>query len=112
MRFLLDENVELRIGTYLESLGHEVSAIALHYPRSVPDEEVLAIALSEERILVTNDLDFGELVVRRRRPHAGVILFRLPLDTAADEKIERLPAVLARFEEASNQFAVIRPRSV
>jgi predicted nuclease of predicted toxin-antitoxin system len=38
---------------------------------------VLAIATAEQRVLLTNDKDFGELIFRRRLPHAGVILFRL-----------------------------------
>jgi predicted nuclease of predicted toxin-antitoxin system len=38
---------------------------------------VLAIALREERILLTNDHDFGELIFKNKLDHASVVLFRL-----------------------------------
>ena len=63
--------------------------IARDHPRALPDEEVLSIALREDRILITNDRDFGELIFRQRLPHSGVILFRLPA-TALAAKLSRL----------------------
>jgi predicted nuclease of predicted toxin-antitoxin system len=44
------------------------------------DEEVLEIAMKEERILITFDKDFGELAFKKGLPAAcGIILFRVPL---------------------------------
>lgn len=43
----------------------------------MPDEEVLALAHSLDAILLTEDKDFGDLVVRQRRPVRGVVLLRL-----------------------------------
>lgn len=43
----------------------------------LPDEDILAFAVRDDRIVITNDKDFGELVFRDRRPHRGVILLRL-----------------------------------
>lgn len=62
MRFLLDESVEYRLAAYLSDHGHDVTAIAHDYPASIDDEVVLAIAEREQRILLTNDRDFGNLV--------------------------------------------------
>ena len=91
-----------------------IVAIALDHELSILDEGVLQIAVAEQRILITNDLDFGELVVREGLPHAGIILFRLPLDTAADEKIRRLPVILSRLKTAGTDhpFVVVRARSM
>ena len=60
MRFLLDENAELRIAVFLPGLGHDVTAIPHDYPH----------ALRERRILITNDRDFGELIFREGLAHA------------------------------------------
>ena len=46
-------------------------------PLSADDNVWLDKARSEQRILVTDDKDFGELVFRRKLPSAGVILLRL-----------------------------------
>lgn len=77
MRFLLDESAEYRLASFLRNPGHDVTAIAHDYPAGLADTEVLALARREDRILITNDRDFGELIIRQRLAHAGVIFFRL-----------------------------------
>jgi len=77
MRFLLDESADYPLAAFLKQLGHDVTAIAHDYPHALSDPQVLAIAEQEQRILITNDRDFGELIFRRQLPHAGVLLFRL-----------------------------------
>lgn len=64
MRFLLDESADLPLREHLRRLGHDATAIAHEYPGALPDSDVLAIAVSEDRVLITNDRDFGELVFR------------------------------------------------
>jgi hypothetical protein len=44
MKFLLDENVDLRLAAQLRSLGHDVTAIAKDYPHALSDEDVLTPA--------------------------------------------------------------------
>jgi predicted nuclease of predicted toxin-antitoxin system len=106
MRFLLDENVDLPLGDYLSASGHDVTAVALDYTRSISDDEVLEIARTERRILITNDKDFGALIYQQQLEHAGVILFRLR-DEDIPTKIARLEAVLALHAEALADAAYI-----
>jgi len=75
MKFLLDENVEFRIATFLTQEGHDVTAIAYDYPYALSDVQVLSIAASENRILITNDRDFGELIYRQKYAHAENITY-------------------------------------
>lgn len=80
MRFLLDENVEYRLASLLQTAGHHVTAIGHDYPHGLADREVVALAHKEHRILLTNDrCDFGELVFRYHIPHSGIILFRIKI---------------------------------
>jgi len=72
----------------------------------LPDDEVLAIANSEGRVLITDDRDFGELVFRYRQPHAGVIYFRLQ-DTLIATRLARLAAVLDRYPQELSDFVVV-----
>ena len=99
MRFLLDENVDLPLGDYLSASGHDVTAVALDYARSIKDDEVLEIARAEGRILITNDKDFGVLIYQQQLDHAGVIFFRLR-DEDIPTKIARLEAVLTLHADA------------
>jgi len=72
--------------TWIERLradGHVVDSIAELSP-GLPDANVLIRACQTGVVLITADKDFGELVYRHRRPHAGVLLLRLVgIDIAA-----------------------------
>ena len=111
MKFLLDESADYPLAAYLRSLGHDVTAIAHDYPHALRDEEVLAIAVREERILITNDLDFGELIMRRQHPHRGIILFRLG-DESLTVKQQRLDDVLTHHDRDLVDFIVIADHGV
>lgn len=111
MRFLLDENADLRLADHLRAAGHDVTSIVHDYPRSIDDPDVLAIARAERRILITNDRDFGELVISQKLPHAGVIYFRLRA-TALATKVERLDNVLAHYGDQLDQFLRVTDSSL
>jgi predicted nuclease of predicted toxin-antitoxin system len=64
MRFLIDESADARLAAYLTSLRHDVKLVARGYAPGIPDERVLTFAHTEQRILITDDRDFGELVFR------------------------------------------------
>lgn len=59
MKFLLDESVDIRLKDHLRAHGHDATAIASDYVRGMVDRDVLLTALSEKRVLITNDSDFG-----------------------------------------------------
>ena len=92
-------------------MGHDTTAIAHDYPSALKDSEVLAIATTEQRILITNDKDFGELIFRRGLTHAVVILFRLT-DESLAVKQYWLDYVLTRYSDQLSQFIVITDRGI
>lgn len=107
LQFLLDENVELRLLHQLQHLGYDVKKIGVDHPHQIPDEEVLAIAVQEKRVLLTNDRsDFGELIFRHHKPHCGVILFRVRSGEIAT-KMAQLHLVLTKYTEHLTSFIVI-----
>ena len=63
-------------------------------------------ALAEDRIVLTLDLDFGDLALLTREPAARVIRFRLE-NTRTIHVIERLETVLARSSDALARGAVV-----
>ena len=56
----------------LQAAGHDV-LLAGDWIPDPGDEQILAQALAEDRILVTLDSDFGELAVVRQQPHSGIL---------------------------------------
>ena len=113
MRFLFDQSADFRLIAPLRRLGHDVSAISRDHPHSLADEEVLAIARRERRILVVADRDFGELVFHQGLVHAGVLFFRLP-GVPLQTKIDYLTTVLEKHAEELSQgeFLVVTPGQI
>jgi predicted nuclease of predicted toxin-antitoxin system len=113
MRFIVGESVDARLAPFLRSLHHDVTVVGtpLDYPASIPDDDVLAIAYAEQRILITDDRDFGELIFRLGRPHAGVLYFRLP-PTEIEVKQHRLAYVMNRHADSLGHFLVVTLRAV
>jgi predicted nuclease of predicted toxin-antitoxin system len=110
MKFLFDQSADYRLIAHLRSLGHDVSAVSRNYPPSLADEDVLAIALSEQRILVVADRDFGELIFHQGLAHTGVLFFRLP-GAQLQTKVEHLDQALQEHadELAAGEFVVVAP---
>jgi predicted nuclease of predicted toxin-antitoxin system len=111
MRFLLDENADIRLAAFLTEQGHDVATVVDDYPQRTLDRDLLALARQEGRILITNDLDFGDLVIRERLPHAGIILLRLR-STALAVKRDRLAAVLRDHAESLDRFLVVTESTI
>ena len=78
---LLDENVPMSTGWALAAAGHDIARVADVAPMA-EDRQVLALARQQERILVTFDADFGELIYQQGEaaPPAVVYLRLHPID--------------------------------
>ena len=72
MNLLLDTCVWGGTKADLQTAGHDVLWTG-DLTQDPGDEEILAQALREQRILVTLDKDFGELAIVRSLPHSGII---------------------------------------
>jgi predicted nuclease of predicted toxin-antitoxin system len=112
MRFLLDQSTDARLIIHLRGLGHNATRIGADYPAGIADLQVLALAHTERRILITDDRDFGELVVRSKQPHVGVIYLRLGPTAELSTKVARLDFVLTHYATQLDQFLVVTLRTV
>lgn len=76
MRLIADENLPSLLVETLRGRGHDVLWVKEAAP-SINDVEVLALATTQKRTLITFDKDFGELVHRLGlNAPFGIILFR------------------------------------
>lgn len=80
-----------------EERGHEVFSV-YEEAQGADDDYLIERAFAENRILVTNDKDFGEKVFREQRPHRGVVFLRLE-NERSDNKIEVLRRLLEGYAE-------------
>ena len=75
MKFLTDVNIEKFLTESLKEMGYDVKSVA-EINHMLSDKEIIKIAKSENRIIITNDKDFGELVFNQKETTSGIILFR------------------------------------
>ncbi|MBP6012874.1 MAG: DUF5615 family PIN-like protein [Alphaproteobacteria bacterium] len=110
MRLLTDENISPVIVAALEAAGHDVLAVAKEMP-SAPDPAIMERAIVEQRILITEDKDFGELAFKHGHRPVGIIRLVLP-GYWPSQKAERLCEVLVAPANIIDHAAVVEPDRV
>lgn len=106
MNFLADESCAGPVIRALREAGHDVVAIA-EVAAGATDEDVLARAIDEKRLLITEDRDFGELVYAAGRSSAGVILIRFDSRARRSKPATVVDAVATLGSRLRDAFIVI-----
>jgi predicted nuclease of predicted toxin-antitoxin system len=95
-RLLCDENLGRTVPRLLREAGHDVQALCENVERGASDQAVFDLAVTDDRILVTRDLDFSDI---RRFPlgaHLGLVVLRYPSDAPAASLAEAVLRTLDR----------------
>ena len=98
MRFLADECCHSAFVVGLREAGYDVR-YAAETDRRATDDDLTALAIAEDRMIITADYDFGELTVRRRQPVPGVVLLA-PSEAAIADQVARLVAIVSSSGDA------------
>jgi len=106
LRFLADMGVATRVTEWLRHAGHDVRHLRDEGLHRLPNGDIFLKAASERRVILTFDLDFGEILALSGTKPPGVILFRLH-NTRSNHVIERLAIVLKESFEALEDGAII-----
>lgn len=94
----------------LQAMGADVVRVSDILPRGTLDESVLARAVLEEAVVVTEDKDFGQLVHERGLRAVGVGLYRLPGMTSAAQGAAVVRAL--REVDPAGKFVVVTEHNV
>jgi len=111
MRFVVDESTGRGVAEFLRASGFDVTFVPETMP-SADDVDILSFAVREQRIVVTNDKDFGELVFRSGMQHAGVVLFRLDDESAANRVRMAKIAVERYGRQMAGCFVVVTEETI
>lgn len=106
MKFLADMGVSLRIVQWLRENDHDAIHLREENLHRLPNGEIFEKAYIERRILLTFDLDFGEILALSGGKRVSVILFRLH-NTRTPHVIERLKKVLNDASAALEEGAIV-----
>jgi len=107
LKFLVDVGVGRKSENWLIENGYDVKSVLDLNPR-MSDDDILEIANSELRMVLTMDKDFGELVFKNRQKHFGVLILRLE-DANGEEKKEIIKEILTEYSiDIINKFCVFQ----
>ena len=106
MRFLVDANLGVGVAAWLRQRGHDAVHLREEGLQRLPDPEVWAKAVAERRVLLTCDLDFGEIVARAGERDVSMVVFRM-FSVEPLRVIQRLERILASHATALEQGAVV-----
>jgi predicted nuclease of predicted toxin-antitoxin system len=104
VKVLLDSCVWAKGREAIAAAGHDVVTVADYWADDPGDRDVLERARAEDRVLVTIDKDFGQLIIVNRLPHCGVIRLE---DVRATQHGTVCVQVLAGYEAELQSGALI-----
>ena len=111
LKFIVDECVGSLVAKWLTGNGYDVVSVLAEMKGS-KDITILHRAFSENRIIITSDKDFGDIVFHKKEQHAGVILIRLQSGSPKD-KIKVLENLLVNYiDQLVYNFVVVSEANI
>ena len=111
MRFLANENFPLTSVRLLRQAGHDVVSITEETP-GVADDHILARAVIEDRIILTFDRDYGELIFHAGHAPAPVLYLRYDPLTPEEPADHILRLLTITGLDLATQFTVAHRQRV
>ncbi len=101
MKIKLDENLGTRGADFLRSAGHDVMTVLDQQLQGCTDDILFEVCSLEERVLITLDHDFGQVVRFPPRTSAGLIVLEPGKLKTRESIVSRLREFLAAAEKRS-----------
>ena len=111
MKFLVDESAGKSLVNYLKEKVHDIISVYNKRP-GIKDSKICEWASKENRIILTNDKDFGRLVFYEKIKNKGIILLRLE-DESSENKIRVISELLDKYSgKLKNNFTVVSEEKI
>jgi predicted nuclease of predicted toxin-antitoxin system len=108
VRVLTDENVHPEVVSFLRAEGKDVRDVKEDGWTGIEDVKIIHRAEEEQRVIVTHDRDFGQLLIAQARVNVGIIYLR-PGHIDPRFTIETLQA-LFQYDRPDPPFIVVAER--
>ena len=84
----------------------------LESDRGASDEDLIAVSIEQDRSLITEDKDFGELAIRHGKPLPGLILIRIAPENRRRKPARVLALLAKQGDRLAGNYAVVDETSV
>ncbi len=114
MKFKLDENLGAFAASLFRQAGHDVATVFEQNLTSASDRKLIDVCCSEDRCLVTLDLDFSNPLVFRPSAYAGIAVLRLPPKTETNDLRDAVRTLLGGLiqKEIKGRLWVVQRRTI
>jgi len=92
IKFLLDANLSPQTADFLRNLGFNTKSITEDKLGHLGDEEVIKLAKRQKRVVITFDLDLGEIYHAKERGKVGIVVIR-----TKNQTVENVNKILDNF---------------
>ena len=106
MKFLADMGISPKTVAFLTSMQHDATHLHEQQLDRLPDSGILEKARTEQRVLLTHDLDFGELVAASGAKLPSVVIFRLR-NMKPEAVNHYFQEIIKEHEKALNRGSII-----
>lgn len=106
LRFLADMGIPQRTVVWLRSQHHDAVHLREEGLQRLSDDDIVAKAIVEQRIILTHDLDFSRIVALSNESLPSVITFRLD-DMRAPQVTKYLGPAIQRFNTDLQQGILV-----
>lgn len=107
LKFLVDNSLSPLVASLLRENGFDAVHVLDLGMAASSDDEIMAYALSDERIVIAADTDFGDLLALSGAPEPSVVLFRGLGNRRAGRQVLLLLANLATVEYSLREGAIV-----
>lgn len=107
MKLLVDQNLARRVAVLLREAGHDAVHVGERGLASADDEDVLAFAAAEARVVVSEDTDFGALLATAGASAPSFVLLRAAEPLTPEQQATLLIANLGAVEDDLAAGAVV-----
>ncbi len=113
MKFKLDENLPLEACSVLSKAGHDAHTVLQEELGGQPDSIISAVCRAEERVLVTLDTDFCNILNYPPETHPGIIVIRT-LDQSTPTVLDFMERVLVAIEteEVDGRLWIVQKKGI
>lgn len=106
MKFLADIGISPGAIIFLREQGYDAVHLIEQQLHRLSDTEIIAKARQEERVVLTHDLDFGDLMAANREPLPSIVIFRLP-DMRPHNVNKHLQIIVAQYQRLLETGAIL-----